>query len=169
MTYTLRAFREDDAETLAALTLSAIRSVGSARYSSQQIDAWASRHPGPQRFIDRAASGDRIFVATGPEDIAIAYVLLEPECEGRGHLDMLYCHPEHTRRGIADLLLTRANDQARADGVTVLFTEASELARPAFERGGYVVTHRRDFDIEGPDGPVTIHNYAMEKILEKTP
>lgn len=74
---------------------------------------------------------------------------------------MLYCHPDHTRRGLADELLGHAEAYARSLGLSRLFTEASELARPAFERAGYKRQHRRDFEIEG----VPIHNYAMQKFL----
>jgi putative acetyltransferase len=42
-----------------------------------------------------------------------------------------------------------------------LHTEASDLARPAFERVRYEVTHKREFAIDG----MPIHNWAMEKVL----
>ena len=153
----LRQFRESDAPDLAALTLAAIRKVGARRYSSAQIEVWAARHPGPGRFIDRHTAGDLILVSTDADDKAVAYALLERG----GHLDMLYCHPDYTRRGLAEALLAEAERHARANGVMRLFTEASELARPAFERAGYSVVNRRDFEIDG----VAIHNFAMEKHL----
>lgn len=155
--YSIRRFVKSDAARLAEITLAAIRSVGSARYSSEQIGVWASRHPGPDRFIHRARAGHVIFVAQPRQSEAAAYALLEPD----GHLDMLYCHPDHTRRGLADGLLAHAETHARDQGATRLYTEASELARPAFERAGYEVLHRRDLAIDG----VAIHNFAMEKRL----
>ncbi len=75
---------------------------------------------------------------------------------------MLYGHPDHTRKGLAERLLEAAEGDAVKLGVSRLYTEASELARPAFERAGYVVQHRRDFEVDG----VPIHNYAMEKHLD---
>ncbi|MEL6529166.1 MAG: GNAT family N-acetyltransferase [Pseudomonadota bacterium] len=158
MAYAIRPFHTDDALELAELTLAAIRAVGSVSYSPEQVEAWAARHPGPQRFISRAAAGASIFVAVDSRDCGVAYALIEPD----GHLDMLYCHPEHTRRGLADLLLAEAEEHARATGCDRLYTEASELARPSFERAGYIVEHRRDFEVEG----VSIHNYAMVKPLK---
>lgn len=98
-----------------------------------------------------------IFVACDTGDEPRAYALLEPD----GHLDMLYCHPDHTRKGLANELLAHAEMVAHSEGMKRLFTEASELARPAFERAGYAVMHRRDFEVDG----VPIHNYAMEKML----
>lgn len=162
MAYAIRLYCDGDAPALADLTLAAIRSVGTQAYSGEQVEVWAARHPGPERFIERVDAGHAILVAADADDAPVAYALLEPD----GHLDMLYCHPEHTRRGLADELLAQAESHARLLALTRLFTEASELARPAFERGGYTVTQRRDFDIDGPNGPVPIHNYAMEKVLE---
>ncbi len=166
MTYVLRLFRSADAATLADLTLRAIRDVGTRRYSPVQVAAWAARHPGAERFLERAENGDWITVAADTDDTAVAYALMEQSAGASdGHLDMLYCHPAHTRKGLADRLLAHAENHARDQGMSRLFTEASELACPAFERAGYAVTHRRDFEIEGLDGSVSIHNYAMEKHL----
>lgn len=147
------------------MTLAAIRAVGSARYDEDQVEAWAARHPGPERFVERSRSGADIFVAADADDQAVAYALIEQPEDGGGHLDMLYCHPAHTKRGLADELLAKAEALARSKGMARLFTEASELARPAFERAGYVVLHRRDFEIEHGEKSVAIHNYAMEKRL----
>ena len=60
-----------------------------------------------------------------------------------------------------DELLDEAERQAEEIGIVRLFTEASELARPAFQRAGYRVVHRRDFEVDG----VPLHNFAMEKLL----
>lgn len=161
MAYAIRDYRDGDAPALADLTLAAIRGVGAYGYSQQQVEAWAARHPGAERFRVRNQQGHRIFVAADAEDHAVAYTLLEPD----GHLDMLYCHPDHTRRGLADELLAHSEAFARSEGMKKLYTEASELARPAFERAGYQVMHRRDFEIPFGDEAVPIHNYAMEKRL----
>lgn len=157
MPYTIREFESRDAAVLVQVTLAAIRSVGTVRYTEKQVAAWAARHPGPERFLERAKAGHLIFVAADDTDNPVAYALLEPD----GHLDMLYCHPNHTRQGLADDLLAHCERVAQEMDASRLYTEASELARKAFERAGYRELHRRDFEIEG----VAIHNYAMEKVL----
>jgi len=43
--------------------------------------------------------------------------------------------------------------------VPLLFVEASELAKPLFERRGYAVEARRDFEVDG----VPIHNWLMTR------
>lgn len=156
----IRRYRPTDAEPIAALTLAAIRETAARAYSPLQVEAWAARYS-VQRLLDAAAKGDVILVAAGPDDRPLAYTVLE----AGGHLDMLYCHPGHTGKGLALALLEAAEAAARAQGVRRLFTEASELARPVFARAGYTLLHRRDITIPHENGPVGIHNYAMEKSL----
>ncbi|WP_252257732.1 GNAT family N-acetyltransferase [Erythrobacter aurantius] len=161
MAYSIRLYRDSDAEQLSQIALAAITAIGSHAYTPEQVRAWSGRHGGAQMYRRRAAEGHIIFVAVDSDDVAVAYALLEPDW----HLDRLYNHPDHSRRGLASQLLAQAERHARAAGLTRLFTEASELARPAFERAGYAVQHRRDFEIEHDGTAVAIHNYAMEKLL----
>lgn len=161
MAYSIRPYRDEDAEALAEVIHAAIKVIGLHGYSAEQVAAWAARHPGADKYRERVASGHQIFVATDVTDLPVAYALVEPD----GHLDHLYCHPDHTRKGLAVELLSTAEEHARRIGATRLYTEASELARAAFERAGYAVTRRRDFTIEYDGKDVAIHNYAMEKAL----
>ncbi|KEO91343.1 hypothetical protein EH31_01375 [Erythrobacter longus] len=161
MAYTIRPFLSGDAAALAALTLDAIRNIGARAYSPEQVEVWASGHTSAQRFTQRAKAGHHIYVMADDADMPVAYALLEPD----GHLDMLYRSPTHAGRGLASQLLAHAEEQAHRLGVTRLYTEASELARTPFERAGYAVTERRDFELRG----TRIHNYAMEKVLREKP
>jgi putative acetyltransferase len=155
--YSFRLADDGDAEALSQICRLAIAEIGPHKYSAAQIAAWLARAPAPARFRERLAQHHQIFVAADGEDHPVAYALLEPD----GHLDHLYCHPQHSRRGLAARLLAIAEGHARSQNIKLLYTEASELAKAAFERAGYTVTKRRDFAIEG----VAIHNYAMEKPL----
>ena len=160
MAAVIRPYRAGDAEAIAALTLAAIRTTALRAYSPEQVAAWSSRYS-VQRCLDAAAAGDVILVAAGLDDTPLAYTVLETG----GHLDMLFCHPDHTGKGLGRQLLDQAEAAARLQGVTRLFAEASELARPVFARAGYALLHRRDFSIPFEGGDVAIHNYAMEKRL----
>jgi len=157
MPYSIRAYQDGDAEALAEVIKSAIERIGPRHYSADQVAAWSARHPDAGRFRERAANGDKLIIAADQRNHPVAYAILEDD----GHLDHLYCHPEHTRQGIAERLLSEAEEIARSIGAQRLYTEASELARAVFERAGYVVRHRREFEIDG----VSIHNFAMEKLL----
>mgnify|MGYP003143267384 CR=1 FL=1 len=165
MSYRIRLFREDDADALATIAVRAIELIGPRAYSREQVEAWAARHGDDRYFIERVRDGQTVFLAADEGDRPCAYMLLEiPEADGC-HLDHLYCDPDHTRCGLAEQLLARAEEFAREAGAPRLYTEASELARPVFERAGYRLDHRRDFAIEHAGRHVPIHNYAMEKAL----
>lgn len=165
MTPLIRPFHGDDAPALAELTLAAILTIGAQAYSTHQILAWAARHPGAPRFVQSAAKGDIILVALSDEGMPAAYALLEREPEHAGHIDMLYCHPDHAQKGFAAALLAAIDVKAREAGIGRLFTEASELSRPAFARAGFALLHRRDFTIPLGAQEIAMHNYAMEKVL----
>ena len=163
MDYIIRQFRAGDEHALHNLTEAAILVVGRAGYSQEQVTAWAARHQSASHLRERIDGGHVVFVAADTNDAPVAFSLIEPD----GHLDQLYCHPDHTRRGLADRVLTAAEDHARAHGMTRLYTEASGLARPAFERAGYTVTQRRDFEIDGV--PLEIARKALDLAAQKLP
>ena len=161
MAYSIRPYRDDDAEALANIVAAAIAEIGPRAYSPEQVAAWSARHPGAERYRQRVSVGDVIFIAANVDDEPVAYALLESD----GHLDHLYNHPDHTRQGLASQLLAEAETHARTNRFKRLYTEASDLARAAFERAGYVATNKREFTIAHKDREVPIHNWAMEKQL----
>lgn len=160
MAVTIRPFRDTDAPAIISLTLAAIRETGLRAYSAEQVAAWSDRFS-PDRLLAQAASDAVVLTAADGQDRAVAYTVLA----AGGHVDMLYCHPDHSRRGIALALLEAAEAAARAKSEPRLFTEASELARPVFSRAGFAMVARREFTIAFEGREIPIHNYAMEKIL----
>lgn len=160
MDYATRPARPEDGPALTGITLAAIRETARAAYTPEQVEAWSARVALSDR-IAKAFPGDFVRVAVDEADRAVAYFVLEAD----GHLDMLYCHPDHGGRGLGRRLLAEAELAARALDLTRLFTEASELARPVFARAGYRLIERRDFTIPHEGRDVAIHNYAMEKRL----
>ena len=84
--------------------------------------------------------------------------------EADGHIDHLYAHPDHTRRGLTAQLLAMIEMHARDHGITRLYTEASDLARPAFERAD-MLSRTNANSPSRMRTEVPIHNWAMEKPL----
>lgn len=156
-TIVIRPYRADDAPSMARLYYDAVRALGPRGYSPAQVAAWAPRPLDPIDVLNRAADGRATLVAADADDRAVAYVDLEAD----GHIDHLYCHPDFAGRGVASRLLEAVIARAVETGITALHVEASELARPVFERHGFTVNRRRDFEVRG----VPIHNYAMRREL----
>lgn len=153
--FLLREYREGDAAPMAQLYFDSVRGLGHRGYTPEQITAWAPTPPDPARFHARATDGRATLVAENLDGAILAYGDLEAD----GHIDHLYCRPEASGTGVASHLVDELLAHAETAGMTRLYVEASELARPLLERRGFTVVRRRDFTLR----EVPIHNYAMEK------
>lgn len=147
----VRPSAADDLEAVIAIFRSAIRVTASVDYGPAQVEAWSrvdraawiarrKRNHGWVAWIDREAAG---------------FAELEP-C---GHLDMLYVHPAHGRRGVARALLRAVEGKAAALGLDALRTEASLTARPFFEAARFQVVEAETVTRNGE----TFQRYRMRK------
>jgi putative acetyltransferase len=153
----IRAYEPADAARLALLFFASVRIGGLRDYSPAQVAAWAPAVPDPARVDARARDGRCVMVAVNAASESVAY----GELEANGHIDHLYCHPDVIGTGVASALYDCLERTAREQGLTRLFTEASEAARRLFLRKGFTEIARQDFLRHG----VPIHNYRMEKRL----
>lgn len=150
----IRPYQSSDSEALSALYARAVRVTGPRAYSHAQVAAWAALTPDAARLEALMINRWRfVAVSTSP----VAFIDLEAD----GHIDLFYAAPEVTGTGVGKRLYQHTEAFARAQGLTRLYAEASEVALPLFTRQGFTCLHRRDFDIGG----VAIHNYAVEKAL----
>ena len=150
----IRDYHPDDAPGLSALYEASVRTLGATRYTPDQVEAWLSLAPSPDRLRDKMADGRLRLVADGSSNL-MAFIDIETD----GHIDLLYAAPESARTGVAVRLYQEAEARVIQAGVRRLYAEASELARPFFERRGFVTRGRRDFEVAG----VAIHNFIVEK------
>ncbi|WP_119458346.1 GNAT family N-acetyltransferase [Rhodospirillaceae bacterium SYSU D60014] len=153
----IRPYETADAERLCALFFDAIRETGRRNYSAQQVEAWAPCRPDPHQFDEVATDGRILLVVVNNEGDPIAYGDLEAD----GHIDHLFCRPDVVGTGVASALYDELEKVALERGMTRLYVEASEAARPLFARKDFALLERRDFQLRG----VLIHNYAMAKTL----
>jgi putative acetyltransferase len=82
--------------------------------------------------------------------------------ESNGHVDRLYVHKDHQRQGVATMLYQHIEQSAFADGIERLFTEASYLAKPFFEKMGFVILKKNNVCRDG----ILLNNFSMEKQLK---
>ena len=123
--------------------------------------AWAPQVPDPSRFLARGTDGRTLLVAVDDHDEPLAY----GDVEADGHIDHMFSRPDAAGTGVTARLYEALESAARAQGIEILFTEASEPARRFFSKQGFDVIERRDFEIGG----VPIHNFFMEKRLAHVP
>jgi len=151
----IRRYRESDVEALALLFTDSIHNLASSHYDANQCAAWAPRPPELNSWMERLACL-RTLVAEADMKIAgfVSY-------EQNGHIDLLYTSPAYSRRGIALALYFEAEANLVSNGLSELFTEASLVARPFFERCGFHVVEEQYLKIRG----VTFRRQAMRKSL----
>jgi putative acetyltransferase len=150
----IRAFKPADAGALAALFHASVRHIGIRDYSAEQVAAWSPSMPAPIEYL-RRAEGRLLLVAENGDGEPIGYVDLEPDA----HIDHFYCRPDIFGTGVGSALYAELENAAKTRGITVIFVEASEAARRLFERKGFKIEARNDFEVNG----VAIHNYRMSK------
>ena len=153
----IRTYEPRDAADVADVFYRSAREVALSDYTVEQVKAWVPGRWDAEQEQRRSGDGRLVLVAAGEQDRVIAFIDLEPD----GHIDRLFCAPEAAGRGIASQLYDEVETAAREQGITRLFTEASEPARRFFERKGFMVLERQDKILRG----VPIHNYRMAKTL----
>lgn len=153
----VRPFHTSDASDLAQIFYTAIHEIARHYYSDQQVNAWAPALPTAERFLQRGSDGRSLLVAVDDSDEPLAYGDLEPD----GHIDHLFCRPDKAGTGVTSLLYDHIEAAAFERKLLRLYVEASEPARRFFEKKGFKVVERRDFELN----EVPIHNFAMEKLL----
>lgn len=124
-------------------------------YSVAERRAWRSEpHSGPE-WSERLSAQSVLIAedAQGP----VGFLTLRPD----GYLDLGYLLPRGRGRGLFRQLHERIEAEARARGLTRLFTHASLGAEGPFLAMGYVVTEREVVDRHGQ----RLHRCAMERAL----
>ena len=148
-----RPYKDDDLEATAAVFTAAVHEGAATHYDALQRDAWAPQPLDVEHWRKRLAPLEKRIAEVNATVVGFLTF------ERNGHIDHLFVSPKHTRQGIASALLRSAEAELASAGVPQFFTEASLVARPFFERHGYVVTEEQTVDRNG----VSLRRFAMMK------
>lgn len=149
----IREFRPTDLEAIVALFTASVRGLAADAYGDQQLQAWAPDPPDLEHWRRKIAGQNLLLAELHGELLGMVGY------EDDGHVDVLFTHPGHARKGVAAKLHADAQRRLAEIGVHELFTESSEVARPFFERQGYRVERREVVDARG----VELHRYRMRR------
>jgi GNAT superfamily N-acetyltransferase len=81
--------------------------------------AIADDEPPPPEELDRHARAGLGWVAAGPDDRPVAYLVAEP-VDGALHIEQVSVRPTHARRGVGRSLIDHAAAEAVARGLSAL-------------------------------------------------
>ncbi len=151
----LRPYLPSDLPLLAEIRLAAIEELTLDDYDEAQRRAWASRADDEKALGERLKKGLSLVALI--EGSPVGFIALQ---DG-GLIDQLYVHPAVARMGVASALVDAIEKLARARGVAALVTDASDTAKPLFEKRGFTAERRNTIAIEGE----WLGNTRMKKTL----
>ena len=154
----LRPYLPADAKRCAEIFRLSIEELAADDYDEAQREAWASRADDEAAFGAKLA-GALTLIATIDGAIA-GFASLKG-----GEIDMLFVDPEFARQGAGRTLVEALSKLAQARGAQRLTAEASDVARPLFERLGFVAQKRNLIGV----GDQWLANTTMTKSLQPEP
>jgi putative acetyltransferase len=155
----LRPYLPADAKRCAEIFRSSIEELAAEDYDADQREAWASRADDEAAFGARLAGALTLLAVIGGGIAGFASL------KGGEEIDMLFVDPEFARQGVGRALIDALTKLAEARGAKRLTTEASEIAKPLFERQGFTAQKRNLVRV----GDQWLANTTMTKTLGADP
>ncbi len=153
----LRPYVPADTKRCAEIFRASIEELAAEDYSDDQREAWASRADDEEAFGARLAGALTLLAMI---DGAVAGFA---SLKGADEIDMLFVEPEFARQGVGRTLVDALTKLAQARGAKRLTTEASDVAKPLFERQGFTAQKRNLVRI----GDEWLANTTMTKIARR--
>jgi putative acetyltransferase len=151
----LRPFLPADTPVLAAIFAASVEQLTADDYDIGQQAAWAALAEDESGLAVRLGGQLTLVATVNGEPVGFASLA------GTDHIDMLYVHPAVARRGVATSLVDALEKLASARGATSLTVDASDTAKPFFDRRGYTAKHRNAIAV----GSEWLGNVSMQKQL----
>jgi putative acetyltransferase len=132
----LRPFVPADAKRCAEIFRASIEELAAEDYDADQREAWASRADDEAAFAARLAGALTLLAVIDGSIAGFASL------KGGEEIDMLFVDPECARQGVGRVLVDALTKLAQARGAKRLTTEASDAAKPLFDRLGFTAQKR---------------------------
>lgn len=140
---TLRPYLRSDLPVLCEIRYAAIEELAAEDYDEDQRHAWASAADDEAAFGASLERGLTLVALAGGRPVG--FISLEDD----GLIAQLYTDPAVARTGVATALCDAVERLAARRGIKKLAVDASDTAKPLFEKRGFVAQHRNTVEIEG--------------------
>lgn len=154
----IRLYTTAELDAVIQVFTDAVHVLTTHEYDEAQRAAWAPRPPDISTWHERM---QQLQTWVAIDDNRVTGFI---SCEMNGHIDLLYVSPLYARRGIASAMYQCAETNLALSGVTTLFTEASLVARPFFERFNSIVMQEQEVSRRG----ASFRRFIMRKRLATT-
>ena len=154
MTIAIRPFEKGDTQRLLKLFYDAVHTGVQSQYTLAQKDVWAPQGRQSGRWEQ---THDRYTLVAELDNHIVGFADITHD----GDIDHLYVDPAYHRKGIGMLLINACIKIAHKNGLRIITTAASALAKPLLIKAGFTITSEKS--IEKND--VTFDTTYMQKIL----
>lgn len=151
----IRAAAGSDYEQLIRIFTSSVHGLTSEHYDDEQRAAWAPSAPDERAWRERL---ERLWTWVAEDEKEILGFISH---DLSGHIDLLYVARGAARRGVATALWREVEVLLAFEGATEATTEASSVARPFFERQGFVVVDEQTVIRSG----LPLRRFVMKKSI----
>ena len=148
-------------EQLAQLFHQTVHQINCRDYGPEQIAAWSPRAQSAEAWQSRLQSKQALYIAKAGNQMLGFVELDPPDSARRSHIDCLYVHHRHQRQGVGAALISVLETDAKAQGISLLYVEASITAQPFFSHHGFRVVREQIRDLRG----CQFKQFYMEKPL----
>jgi putative acetyltransferase len=132
----LRPYLPTDVKRCAEIYRSSLEELAADDYDEAQREAWAARADDEAAFGKILGETLTLIALVGGSAADFASL------KGADFIQMLFVDPEYARRGAGIALVEALTRLAGARGATTLTVEASDVAKPLFDRLGFVAQKR---------------------------
>ena len=155
----LRPYVPADARRLAEIFRASIEALTAEDYDDDQREAWAATADDEDAFGERLAGALTLIAVIDGATAGFASL------KGADAVDMLYVDPQYAGQGAGRALIEALTRLAGARGAKRLTVEASEVAKPLFERQGFAAQRRNLVRV----GDQWLANTTLTKTLGEAP
>lgn len=145
-----------DIPELRELVKSTIRAINKADYEADEIEDWASCSDDLAHLED-LITHLYFIVSLDDEGLITGCSSIRKD----GYLHSMFIHKDYQQRGIASFLLSKMEEYAAEQHMTVITSEVSITAKPFFEKKGYKVEKEQKRRAKN----LYLTNYWMKKVL----
>ncbi len=142
-TPSLRPYLRSDLPVLSEIRYAAIEELTAGDYDEDQRQAWASAAEDEEALAESLEKGLTIVALVGGRPVGFIAM------QQGGFIDQLYVDPVVARTGVASALCDAIERLAASRGIERLSVDASDTAKPFFEKRGFDAQYRNTVAIEG--------------------
>jgi putative acetyltransferase len=150
--YQIRPYQPGEEPLLRELFYNTVHNVNQRDYTTEQLNAWASKHYDTNAWATRIMQSEP-FVALD-NDTIVGFA----DVQSDGYIDFFFCHHAYQGKGVGKTLMKHLLKTGKRYGIKRFYADVSITAQPFFQHYGFAVVRQQQKEIRG----VILTNFLME-------